>query len=303
VHSYLKLGHLQLQEQIMISIADLAKTVSLALKSKLGEEEDSHREGRRDAQSVVYWLINFTPKSSEVKGIGLNSHSILELASSLLPKTGNLCVIEALTSFFRFLFQHVATFGEMLFLITELIRYEFPNALDDILKKIMQRELRAKDMYRHYIQFDLLDFYGRSYIEPFKLKEMMKVQKINEKGFTHGLRELNRQVHQFNEEFNRYRLGKITFKRMVSRGGVSQEEVEEREILNIERLAEESHHQSKAQEIISMELYHENEELIKVNKWLEERIRQYEETISTMVHVNTKGSVRSKLRFHREVIR
>jgi hypothetical protein len=50
-------------------------------------------------------------------------------------------------------------------------------------------------------------------------------------------------------------MGKITFKRTVKVGGVSQEEVEEREILNIERLAEESHHHLKSQEIITMELY------------------------------------------------
>lgn len=53
-------------------------------------------------------------------------------------------------------------------------------------------------------------------------------------------------------------MGKITFRRTVKIGGVSQEEVEEREILNIERLAEQSHHHIKSQEIMAMELYREN---------------------------------------------
>jgi hypothetical protein len=84
---------------------------------------------------------------------------------------------------------------------------------------------------------------------------MIKVGKYNENGFTHSLREVHKLVNQFNNDFNKYRMGKITFKRTVKVGGVSQEEVEEREILNIERLAEESHHHLKSQEIITMELY------------------------------------------------
>jgi hypothetical protein len=48
-----------------------------------------------------------------------------------------------------------------------------------------------------------------------------------------------------------------------------------------------------------MELYRENEELIRVNKWLEERIKKYEQTISTMVTVNTKDNLRSRLKFSR----
>ena len=34
-------------------------------------------------------------------------------------------------------------------------------------------------MYRNYMQFDLLDLYGKTTLEMFKLKEMVKVQKIN----------------------------------------------------------------------------------------------------------------------------
>lgn len=98
-------------------------------------------------------------------------------------------------------------------------------------------------------------------------------------------------------------MGKITFRRTVKVGGVSQEEVEEREILDIERLAEESHHHTKSQEIMAMELYRENEELIRVNRWLEERIKKYEETISTMVHVDTKENRRVRLRIQKEVIK
>ena len=48
-----------------------------------------------------------------------------------------------------------------------------------------------------------------------------------------------------------------------------------------------------------MELYRENEELIKVNKWLEERIKKYEVTISEMVNVNSKDNIKSKLRHQR----
>jgi hypothetical protein len=63
-------------------------------------------------------------------------------------------------------------------------------------------------------------------------------------------------------------------------GSVVEEEVEEREILNIEKLAEESHLHYKSQEIISMELFRENEELIKVNRWLEERLKKSEGVIA-----------------------
>jgi hypothetical protein len=44
---------------------------------------------------------------------------------------------------------------------------------------------------------------------------MIKVGKYNEKGFTHSLREVHKLVNQFNNDFNKYRMGKITFKRTV----------------------------------------------------------------------------------------
>jgi len=50
-------------------------------------------------------------------------------------------------------------------------------------------------------------------------------------------------------------MGKITFKRQVKVGDEEKEEIEEREIINIERLAEHNHHSSKSTEIMAMELY------------------------------------------------
>lgn len=102
-------------------------------------------------------------------------------------------------------------------------------------------------MARNYIQFDLTELFGKGYIEQFKIKEMIKVHKNSEKALNQSLREVNKLVNQFNNDFAKYRMGKITFRRVVKVGGVSQEEVEEREILNIERLAEESHQHTKSQ--------------------------------------------------------
>lgn len=45
-----------------------------------------------------------------------------------------------------------------------------------------------------------------------------------------------------------------------------------------------------------MELFRENEELIRVNRWLEERLKKYEETIAALINVNSKDSIRSRLR-------
>ena len=41
-------------------------------------------------------------------------------------------------------------------------------------------------------------------------------------------------------------MGKVTFKRQVRVGDIEKEEIEEREIMNIERLAEQGHHNSKS---------------------------------------------------------
>ena len=54
---------------------------------------------------------------------------------------------------------------------------------------------------------------------------MVKVHKFNEKGFTLSLKALNKLIHQFINDFQRYRMGKITFRRTVNIGGVNQEEV------------------------------------------------------------------------------
>jgi hypothetical protein len=77
-------------------------------------------------------------------------------------------------------------------------------------------------MCRYYIQFDAIDLFGKEQLEPFKIKEIIKVHKFNEKGFTMSLKALNKIVHQLIEDFQRYRMGKITFRKTVTVGGVNQ---------------------------------------------------------------------------------
>jgi hypothetical protein len=144
------------------------------------------------------------------------------------------------------------------------------------------------------LQIDLAELQGKT-IEPFKLKEMVKTQKPGEKSFNNGVREVNRTVVHFIEEFARYKKGKVVFRKRREVGGVSEEEVEEREILNIERLAEQSHLHLKSHEILSMELYRENEELIKVNRWLEDKLRKQEAVIAELLSINSKGNIQAKL--------
>jgi hypothetical protein len=124
---------------------------------------------------------------------------------------------------------------------------------------------------------------------------MVKTQKPGEKSFNNGVREVNRTVAHFIEEFARYKKGKVVFRKRREVGGVSEEEVEEREILNIERLAEQSHLHLKSHEILSMELYRENEELIKVNRWLEDKLRKQEAVIAELLSINSKGNIQAKL--------
>ncbi len=57
----------------------------------------------------------------------------------MLPKSLNLYVGESLINFVKILFEEVSSFGELLFLITELIRFEFPQILESIMKKILHR--------------------------------------------------------------------------------------------------------------------------------------------------------------------
>ena len=61
-----------------------------------------------------------------------------------MGKSGNLLAVLEIAEFVKFLFESVSSFGELLFLITEMIRYEFPAALDRINKKISQRDYKTK---------------------------------------------------------------------------------------------------------------------------------------------------------------
>ena len=61
-----------------------------------------------------------------------------------MGKSGNLLAVLEIAEFLKFLFESVSSFGELLFLITEMIRYEFPAALDRINKKISQRDYKTK---------------------------------------------------------------------------------------------------------------------------------------------------------------
>lgn len=49
-------------------------------------------------------------------------------------------------------------------------------------------------MMRYSLQCDLADLLGKSTVEPFKLKEMIKITKSVEKAFNTALREANRMV-------------------------------------------------------------------------------------------------------------
>lgn len=88
-------------------------------------------------------------------------------------------------------------------------------------------------MIRYNLQCDLSELLGKSSIEPFRLKEMIKIQKSAEKAFNVSVREVHRRVSALAEDFERYRKGKITFRRKREVGGAVEEEIEEREILNI----------------------------------------------------------------------
>ena len=64
-----------------------------------------------------------------------------------------------------------------------MIRYEFPSILERIFHKIATREFRKQEVFRYYLQFEIEELFGRSGVEGFRLKEMIKLQKVNEKLF------------------------------------------------------------------------------------------------------------------------
>ena len=57
----------------------------------------------------------------------------------MLPKSVNIAVIEECVSFVNLLFKEYSTFGELLFLITEAMRLDFPHSFNLVLHKIKIR--------------------------------------------------------------------------------------------------------------------------------------------------------------------
>ena len=49
---------------------------------------------------------------------------------------------------------------------------------------------------------------------------MIKLNRVTEKTLNNSLKELHRLVNKFNEDFQRYRMGKVTFKRQVKVGDI-----------------------------------------------------------------------------------
>lgn len=78
-------------------------------------------------------------------------------------------------------------------------------------------------MIKHSFVCDLNELFGRTVIEQFKLKEMIRVGKYNEKAFLHSAREVNKLITHFSNDFSKYRMGKITFRKTVKVGGINQE--------------------------------------------------------------------------------
>jgi hypothetical protein len=195
---YLTLTNLLLQEQALVVILMLSRSMLQYLKQRLEVDENNpeHREasnGKKVPPSLIFWVINFVPQAKpqskfELLFSSFNAHTVLELLAKLLSKTVNLMVIEDCLAFIATLFQEVSGFGEMLFLITEAIRFELPKTFSLLLARIKTRELKSSHMIRYSLQCDLSELLGKSSIEPFKLKEMIKIQKSGEKAFNGTLR-------------------------------------------------------------------------------------------------------------------
>lgn len=49
-------------------------------------------------------------------------------------------------------------------------------------------------MIKYNLQCELSEIFGKSTIEPFKLKDMVKIQKTSEKIFTTTLKEVNKAI-------------------------------------------------------------------------------------------------------------
>jgi len=146
----------------------------------------------------------------------------------VIGRTASIVVLEESLSFIQILFQEVSIFGELLFLITEAIRFEFPRMLKEASNKIKSHNFKNNQILRCTLQVDMFELLGKSTIEHFKMKDMVKIQKIGEKTFNSSVRVVNKAVNHFIQEFERYKKGKVTFRRKKEVDGVCEEEIEER---------------------------------------------------------------------------
>jgi hypothetical protein len=180
IQAYLTLSNLHLQEQALLIMLSLSRSMLAYLKERLTVDENNpeHIEnalGKKVSPSLIFWIINFSPHPKQRSKFdllfnSLNSHTLFELLTKILPKTINLAMIEDCLSFISTLFQEVSGFGELLFLITEAIRFELPKSLALLSTRIKIRELKSSQMIKYNLQCDLYELLGRSTIEPFKLK-------------------------------------------------------------------------------------------------------------------------------------
>jgi hypothetical protein len=194
---YLSLTNLLLQEQAMMMVLSLARSLLQYLRERLAVDEHNpelKEGGKRAVVSLIYWVINFVPQQAQPQSKyellfgSFNAHTLLELLAKLLARTLNLLVIEDCLSFLNCLFREASGFGELLFLITEAIRFDLPKTFALLAARIKTRELKSSHMVRYNLQCDLAELLGKSAVEPFHLKQMIKVNRVPEKAFTASLR-------------------------------------------------------------------------------------------------------------------
>jgi hypothetical protein len=83
---------------MLANIVDMAKVALGYMKARNSRnynnpENKDKVATNKEGGSIIYWLINFTPKNKHTMTSNLNPHSILELVIRMLPKCNNLHIV------------------------------------------------------------------------------------------------------------------------------------------------------------------------------------------------------------------